>query len=71
MMIWHGLNVDWWGPIQTIEGMPTTPAFAVFNYGDPIWIENRWWHIVEPIPLEIRFASFKRRLAKALREKGI
>ncbi len=63
--VWNGINVDFWAQGQTINRRAERGRLALysgFDLLDPMY----WSDFMDPIPLEIRYASFCRRLAKAL-----
>lgn len=61
---WHGLDIDFWSPIQTLSP-PRSVQMNLYAGYDPIDFGSGY-DFVEQIPLAIRYQSFKRRLAKAL-----
>lgn len=60
--MWNGLNLDIWAQHQTLHPVNARPV--LYSGLDPLWIGAYDW--MERIPLDVRLANFKERLARAL-----
>jgi len=63
-MLWQGIDVDVWGPIQTLSPKVNNTDWLFFTGYDTLKFD--WAGIVRGIPLDIRYASFKERLARRI-----
>lgn len=64
-MIWNGIDVDVWGPAQTLKPRQKMRGYFWFTGYDELGSFD-WWNYIEEIPLDIRYASFKARLARKM-----
>lgn len=63
-MIWNGLDVDFWGPLQTLyPRVYRRPVTATWYSGYDVLDTYNFG--IEEIPLSVRYDSFCRRLDKA------
>lgn len=63
-MATQGIDVDFWSQRQTLS--PAKPKGVGFYSGYDVLSANHWSDFVPPIPLDERYASFKRRLAATM-----
>lgn len=63
MKAWNGIDLDAWCQSQTLGGPPIADRSQWYSGYEPITIH--WSHLVAAIPLDIRFANFSERLARA------
>ncbi len=65
-MIWNGINVDFWSPKQTMNPKPKGSIYQRYYGNEPLSLGMHWSNYIPAIPLDMRYDSFKRRLAKAM-----
>ncbi len=64
LMTWNGLDVDFWGPRQTLSPKPIEDVWFAGNWY--VSMNTHWSDLIQEIPLDIRYQSFTKRLDKAL-----
>jgi hypothetical protein len=70
-MNYQGMDVDAWAQAQTLNPAPSrTAASAAGYYTGYDSLDMHWSALVPELPLEVRYASFVRRLNRVLARNG-
>lgn len=67
-MIWNGIDVSVWGPIQTRRKKHNGMTMQWFSGYDMLSYDP--YDLIEPIPLEVRYRDFCDRLSSRLSERS-